>query len=345
MDIAFGPVPSRRLGHSLGINNIPPMHCSYSCVYCQLGPTAITEVEPRSFYRPEDINRQVGERLADLRERGERIDYLTFVPDGEPTLDSHLSETVDALRDLGLPIAVISNASLIGRTDVRAALSRADWVSVKIDCIEESAWRHINRPHPDLRFADILSGIRTFASTFTGTLASETMLIEGINDSEATIEALAHFLTEAGIAQAYLAIPHRPSAVSGVHGPDEAVVTRAHECLQARCIKVALLTGYEGEDFAFSGDFRRDLLAITAVHPLRESAVRALAEKAHVDLSMLARLLITGELRRVVHEGEPFYIRCLHHDSSPPRRNNENPGHSFSCSTPFTPTKSENHHE
>jgi wyosine [tRNA(Phe)-imidazoG37] synthetase (radical SAM superfamily) len=345
MDIAFGPVPSRRLGRSLGINNIPPKHCSYSCIYCQVGPTKMTEIAPRAFYSPEEIRRQVGVRLADLRERGERVDYLTFVPDGEPTLDCQLSEAIDALRGLGLPIAVISNASLIGRTAVRAALARADWVSVKIDCIDESGWRHINRPHPELRLADILSGIRAFAGTFRGTLVSETMLIDGINDSEETIEALARFLTEAGIARAYLAIPHRPPAVSGVHGPDEAVVTRAHACLEARCIKVALLSSYEGEDFALSGDFRRDLLAITAVHPLRESAVRALAEKAHVDLSMLARLLDSGQLRRVVYAGEPFYIRCPHQDSAPPCRDDENQDLSCNRDYLFNLTKRENSHE
>ena len=344
MDIAFGPIPCR-FGRSLGINNMPPRHCSYSCIYCQVGPTTATEIAPGGFYSPEEIRRQVGERLVTLSERGERIDFLTFVPDGEPSLDSHLSEAIDALRDLGLPIAVISNASLIWRADTRAALARADRVSVKIDCIDENTWQRINRPHPDLRLADILSGIRAFASSYTGALVSETMLIDGINDNAAHIEALAHFLSETGIAQAYLAIPHRPPAVSGVHGPDEAVVTRAHECLKARSIQVELLTGYVGEHFSFSGDLRRDLLAITAVHPLRESAVRALAEKAHVDLSGLARLLDSGDLRRVVHEGEPFYIRRLHQDAALPRHDIESPGQSGSCITPFNPTTSENHHE
>jgi len=96
-----------------------------------------------------------------------------------------------------------------------------------------------------------------------------------------------------------------------VHGPDELVLTRAFQGLLAKGVEVELLTGYEGEDFAFSGDLRRDLLAITAVHPLRESAVRTLADKAHADMNVVAHLLDTGELRRVVHQGESFYIRRL----------------------------------
>jgi len=104
--LIFGPVPSRRLGRSLGINNIPPKSCTYSCVYCQVGPTARTEVVPRAFYAPARIVREVKRHLSRLRERGERVDYLTFVPDGEPTLDDQLGETIERLRPLGIPIAV-----------------------------------------------------------------------------------------------------------------------------------------------------------------------------------------------------------------------------------------------
>ena len=125
MEIAFGPVPSRRLGRSLGINNIPPKHCSYSCIYCQVGPPAAQEVTPREFYSLQEIRCQVEQRLQAVRARGEAVDCLTFVPDGEPTLDSQLGKAIDSLRDLGLPIAVISNATLIGREDVRAVLNRA----------------------------------------------------------------------------------------------------------------------------------------------------------------------------------------------------------------------------
>ena len=100
----FGPVPSRRLGRSLGINNIPPKICSYSCVYCQLGRTLRMEIKRRAFYEPEELIRAVRERVEEFREGGERIDYLTFVPDGEPTLDSNLGEEIAALKDLGIGV-------------------------------------------------------------------------------------------------------------------------------------------------------------------------------------------------------------------------------------------------
>lgn len=113
--ISFGTVPSRRLGNSLGINNIPAKHCSYSCLYCQVGVTLGTEISPRIFYSSEAVFNAVHSRVLSLREHGESIDYLTFVPDGEPTLDMNLAETIHLLRKLEIPVAVITNASLIWR--------------------------------------------------------------------------------------------------------------------------------------------------------------------------------------------------------------------------------------
>src|SRR4030043_566001 len=94
--IVFGPVPSRRLGRSPGINHIPPKHCTYSCVYCQLGRTMKLETGRQEFYRPEAIRKAVEKKVSSAREAGEAIDYLTFVPDGEPSLDIHLGEAIES---------------------------------------------------------------------------------------------------------------------------------------------------------------------------------------------------------------------------------------------------------
>ncbi|MFA5083234.1 MAG: radical SAM protein [Hydrogenophilaceae bacterium] len=311
MDLTFGPVPSRRLGRSLGINNIPAKHCSYSCLYCQVGTTHGQEIAPRPFHAPAEIRRQVAHRLAAIGRQGERVDYLTFVPDGEPTLDANLGAAIDGLRDLGPRIAVISNASLIWRPEVRAALACADWVSLKVDSVGEAAWRAINRPHRDLRLAAILDGIRSFVQAFSGTLVSETMLVAGVNDGEADMDALGRYLAAAGIRRAYLAIPHRPPAVAGVRGPDEAGLTRAYHTLSRHGPEVELLTGYEGDAFTLAGALANELLAITAVHPLRQSALDALLAKAGADMAVVDRLLENGRLKRVRHGGETYYARRL----------------------------------
>ncbi|MCK5735282.1 MAG: radical SAM protein, partial [Spirochaetaceae bacterium] len=125
-NIIFGPVPSRRLGRSLGINHIPPKICTYACNYCQLGNTVKMQVERQGFYSPGKIFKSVQSKVKQVHSQGESIDYLAFVPDGEPTLDENLGETIDLLKSLDIPIAVISNASLITEKKVREDLSRAD---------------------------------------------------------------------------------------------------------------------------------------------------------------------------------------------------------------------------
>ena len=129
--MAFGPVPSRRLGKSLGINNIPAKTCSYSCVYCQLGKTVTMTMGRQAFYRPEDIFKEVKRKVDEAALRNERIDYLTFVPDGEPTLDLNLGEEISLFKQTGIPIAVLTNASLIWRNDVRKDLMESNLVSLK----------------------------------------------------------------------------------------------------------------------------------------------------------------------------------------------------------------------
>jgi wyosine [tRNA(Phe)-imidazoG37] synthetase (radical SAM superfamily) len=307
--LAFGPIPSRRLGRSLGINNIPPKICSYGCVYCQVGATPSPQLEPRPIYPPEELARAVARHVERVREP---IDYLTFVPDGEPTLDANLGRAIELLRPLEIPIAVISNGSLAWRQEVREALRAADWVSVKVDAADEATWRRVNRPPDVLTLATVLQGIRALTDGFPGRVVAETMLVEGMNDDIGSVTAVADFLRDAGIRTAYVSIPTRPPAEPRVHGPDEAVVARAHEILAERLPQVEYLIGYEGEAFAASGDPRADLLSISAVHPLRESAVRDLLRRSGSEWSVVQRLVDEGLLRSVEHEGLRFYVRRFH---------------------------------
>jgi len=307
----FGPVPSRRLGRSLGINNIPPKICSYSCVYCQLGRTLRMEIERRAFYEPEELIRAVRERVKELREGGERIDYLTFVPDGEPTLDSNLGEEIAALKDLGIPVAVISNASLITREDVREELSRADWVSLKVDAATEAVWKRVNRPHKALSLEEIQKGILEFARNFRGTLATETMLVSEVNDAPEEIAAVAGFLAEVKPDIAYISIPTRPPAEPWVEPPAEAALVRAYAIFAEHLPRVELLIGYEGDAFATSGDAVADLLSITAVHPMREEAVRELLARDGASWDVVEGLLRAGKLVELEYGSHRFYLRKL----------------------------------
>lgn len=307
--MAFGPVPSRRLGRSLGINNIPPKICTYSCVYCQLGRTLKMEVDRRAFYESEEVMSDVADKVAKTREAGESIDYVTFVPDGEPTLDINLGREIERLQPLGLPIAVISNASLIWREDVREDLMGADWVSLKVDAVEEETWRRIDRPHGSLELASILEGALAFAREYRGELVTETMLVAGVNDGERQLQAVSTFLARLQPEHAYLSIPTRPPAEPWAQAPDEQAVTRAYHILGKGVEQVEYLIGYEGNAFAFTGDVEQDLLSITAVHPMREDAVSAFLMRAGAEWTAVHRLLAKDQLVEVEHGTHKFYLR------------------------------------
>jgi wyosine [tRNA(Phe)-imidazoG37] synthetase (radical SAM superfamily) len=307
--IAFGPVPSRRLGRSLGINNIPPKICTYSCVYCQVGRTHTLQVERCPFYEPEDIFKSVRKQIKRAIKKGERIDYLTFVSDGEPTLDANLGREIDRLKTLGIKVAVITNGSLIHRDDVKEDLIKADWVSLKLDSTWKASWRKINRPHRDLELGLILKGMLDFSKVFRGKLVTETMLVQDISIDPDLLKEMADFLARLNPAKAYLAIPTRPPAESWVRPPAPEDINVAFQIFREKLDQVEYLIGYEGNAFAFTGSVEEDLLSITSVHPMRESAVREFLKKAGADWSVAHQLIVQSKLVETEYAGQKFYLR------------------------------------
>ncbi|MCQ8903007.1 MAG: radical SAM protein [Methanothrix sp.] len=306
--IAFGPVPSRRLGMSLGVNNIPPKICTYSCIYCQLGRTLKTSVKRRGFYPPDRILDEVKRKVS---EAGVKIDYITFVPDGEPTLDVNIGEEIDLLRALGFRIAVLSNASLLWDPDVREDLMNADLVSVKIDTTDEGIWKRINRPHQSLKLAQLLEGVRDFAAGYSGDLITESMLIRDLNDDDGSLRGIAEFLSEVDPEKAYISAPIRPPAESWALPPAEERLNAAYQIMSEILDRVELLVSHEEGAFVSAGDVRSDILSITAVHPMREMALRSILDRRGEDWTLVERLLECGDLMETLYSGERFYIRRL----------------------------------
>jgi wyosine [tRNA(Phe)-imidazoG37] synthetase (radical SAM superfamily) len=306
--IIFGPVPSRRLGRSIGINNIPYKVCSYSCAYCQVGKAVKMQVERQEFYLPDEIIAQVKQKLNSLAAK-DFPDYLTIVPDGEPTLDIHLGELITKLKTFNLPVAVITNSSLINLKDVQADLLLADYVSIKVDTMNTDLWKKVNKPHKNLDLDAILAGILQFSETFRGKLVTETMLLKNINDGEDGLELLAQFLYRIGPEVAYIAIPTRPPAFEGIFPANEAAVTLAYEIFTRHNITTELLTGYEGNAFASSGNFTDDILSITAVHPMRKDAVIELMAKANATPEILDKLISDGFIEKLGFNNQEYYLR------------------------------------
>ena len=309
--IAFGPVPSRRLGQSLGINNIPPKICTYSCVYCQVGRTLNMQAERKVFYKPEEVVQAVEKKIGEAKERGEPVDYLTFVPDGEPTLDVNLGNEIELLKTLGIKIAVITNSSLIWKEDVRKDLYKADWVSLKIDAVTENIWRKINRPYGSLRLDEILYGISEFANAFKGVLTTETMITQDVNDNLEEMDKVSDFIVKIKPNKSYIAIPTRPPAEKYIEPPTEQVINMAYQIFMEKSIPTEHLIGYEGNAFAFTGNVENDLLSITSVHPMREDGVKELLDKAKSNWNVIEKLIHENKLTEVEYKNDKFYVRKL----------------------------------
>ena len=307
--LAFGPIPSRRLGFSLGINNIPVKHCSYACTYCQVGPTRPLELKRSSFYTIEEITAAAAQKISETQRQGQVIDYLSFVPDGEPTLDIHLAEEIEALRQFHIPIAVITNATLINDLDVINALCLADWVSLKVDSVSETIWRKINRPHGKIELNAILNGIRAFKSRFTGTLVTETMLLKNVNDDDQHLHAVVDYLTEVEPATAYLSIPIRPPTEMLVEPPDAERLSTAYQIFSERLPTTQPLFDLEELAFVSTGNLREDILSITAVHPMRETPLRKMILDAGGEWKTIEKLLNEDSLREILYNGERYYRR------------------------------------
>ena len=305
--MVYGPVPSRRLGRSLGVNHVPPKTCTYSCVYCQLGRTDNLISERRHFYDPELVAASVKRKVEDYE--GE-IDHITFVPDGEPTLDIDLGKDIEAVKGLGVKVAVICNASMLWMEDVRNDLMGADWVSLKVDAVDADTWVRVDRPHGKLDHTAILEGIRDFASVYRGTLSTETMLIKGLNDGEEP-KRVSTFLKELDPDTSYVAIPTRPPAENWVKPADEEAVNRAYQVFSRVLRNVEYLIGYEGNAFASTGNFEEDLLSITAVHPMREDGVWDLLRHDDAGWEQVERLSREDKLVKLRYLDKNFYMRRI----------------------------------
>lgn len=306
--IVFGPVPSRRLGFSLGVNHIPPKHCPYSCVYCQVGRTTHLDTKRQAFYPLEQIFEEVGKKIQESTQAGGAIDYISLVPDGEPTLDKNLYQLIKGLSAFKIPVAVISNASLIDHDEVQEALCLADWVSLKVDTLNESDWHLINRPHRRLALSSILNGILDFRKQFQGELVTETMLISGINDEKSSIMQLSTFLQELQPFKSYLSIPIRPPAESWVKAPDSESIRIVLDVIQQELPFADVLFDQENADFVSTGNMVDDILAILAVHPIYEKALRSMLKRAGADWSIVEGLLKYGMVSTIQYRDQLFFI-------------------------------------
>ena len=306
INYVFGPVPSRRLGQSLGIDTIPLKTGNWNCVYCQLGRTMPVTNERKEYFPREEILAEVRQALASHKP-GE-IDWVTFVGSGEPTLHSSIGWLIQQVKALTeLPVAVITNGALLYRPEVRRELMAADAVMPTVDAGTPELYRRINRPHPEVTFERLVSGLIAFRLAYRGKLWPEVMLVRGLNDTEEALRAIADVLGRIGADEIHISLPTRPPAETWVKPPDEEGLMRAQAILGdvARVLHPAQgtfdLSGYDNLTDA--------VVAIITRHPMSEQdLVQTLARWTPGRVrEALDELEASGRAQVVVRYGVRFW--------------------------------------
>ena len=302
----YGPVPSRRLGFSLGVDILPFKTCSLDCTYCQLGPTRKTVARRASWFPPEEILAQVKEALGS----GQRIDAVTFSGSGEPTLNRDIGRLIRGIKKMTrVPVVVLTNGTLLTRAEVRRDLAAADIVVPSLDAVPEGLFRRINRPHRSLRSNKVIDGLVRFRKEFRGQLWLEVMLVKGANDAPAHVRALKEAADRIRPDRIQLNTVVRPPADrrAGPLGPDE--LRKIRGALGPRAEVVASFAK-RGQAPA-AGDLERAILATVGRRPMTAKDI-SLSLGRHLDevLKPLSALLDRKEVRRVDHAGQAYFAKA-----------------------------------
>ncbi|MDD2371670.1 MAG: radical SAM protein [Firmicutes bacterium] len=259
----YGPVPSRRLGISLGISPIPKKTCNYSCIYCQLGRTDKMTNTRQMFYGVDEIMAEVNEVVA----KDIKLDVVTIVGEGEPTLYLGLGELISKIKKVtDKPVAVITNGALLYDSNLRSELSLADIVLPTVDAFDEESFKTINRPHGSIHFDMINEGLKVFSKEYKGQLWVEIMLVKGINDDDESLKKYALALDGIKYDRIYINTPVRPPAESYAQAVDHERMLQAELILGG--ISIDLL-----ESQGFHSDIKDDYEAILSIikrHPMNQ---------------------------------------------------------------------------
>ncbi len=276
MEYVYGPVPSRRLGQSLGIDTIPLKTCNWNCVYCQLGRT-VPLTNQRKEYVPQDqVIREVEQALPDHLPGS--IDWITFVGSGEPTLHSGIGWMIRKVKTVtDLPVAVITNGSLFYLPEVRESLSLADAVLPSFDAGTSELYRTLNRPHPEITFERFRQGLIDFREAYGGKLWVEVMLVRGLNDTESALKAIAKGLRPIQPDEVHLAQPTRPAVETWVQPPTQEGLIRAQAILGD--VATLLHPAVGAFDLGSYDSLSEAVIGVITRHPMREDQLLSTLEK------------------------------------------------------------------
>ncbi|MFX1338382.1 MAG: radical SAM protein [Promethearchaeota archaeon] len=268
MKYLYGPVPSRRLGRSLGIDLLPSKTCNYQCIYCQLGKTTYFTNTRRNFFPKEDIICEIREAINQYKNE---LDYITFVGSGEPTLYKDIEDLILFTKTLTKKIVcVITNGALLYDPEVRNALMPADLILPSLDAGNERAFIKINRPHPSIKYNKMIQGLIEFRNMFDGKFWLEIMIMKGINDSKNELLNLKEKIDLLMPDRIDINVPIRPPAEKWVKMPENSIIFLLNE----------IFGDYSdihypemGKFNFYSTNFENEFLSIIERHPMRQDQI------------------------------------------------------------------------
>ena len=306
MNYAYGPVPSRRLGRSIGIDPLLPKTCNYQCVYCQLGKTTHFTNTRANFFSIEDI---VADMEILISANRNKFDFVTFVGSGEPTLYKDIGVLIQKAKDLtDKQVCVITNGSLLYINEVADALMKTDVVMPSLDAGNEKDFIKINRPHPGIKYDSMLQGLIDFKNRFSGYFWLEVMLVKGLND---TYEKLIEIKRKIDLIQpdrVDINVPIRPPTEDWVEIPNDVVYERIKEIF----VDYSNINFPEKGTFEHShGDFEEELLRIITRHPMREKQIIRTFSNSNftekIILQKLAELESKNIILKKIYNKETFW--------------------------------------
>lgn len=298
----FGPVPSRRLGRSLGVDLIPPKTCPYNCIYCEVGPTTCQSRE-RFSYQTEAII----EELADyLKDPGVRPDVITLAGSGEPTLNLGLGRIIREIKAMSqIPVAVLTNGALLYLPEVRRELAAADVVLPSLDAGRAETYAAINRPLPELSFESLLDGLMAFRREYQGRIWLEVMLLKGLNDTEAELALLRQALAEIAPDKIQLNTAVRPVVEDSARPLDQAEMEAAAATLGG---PVEIIASFSRADIAGSPCQDDDFVEMLSRRPMTApDLAKALGLPLMQVEERLKHLKASGRISHNRYHDEEFY--------------------------------------
>jgi len=304
--IAFGPVVSRRLGQSLGVNTVPCKTCAYSCIYCQLGPTQGRTVNRQIHYEAETVAEAV---RATLDRSRTPPDFVTFLGCGEPTLAANLGESLKAVKRVwGGRTALITSGALFSKPDVREEAMAFDTVMPTVAAGNDTIFRRLHHPHPRIAFEDVVSGLTVFSERYDGRFIPEVMLVGEMNDSVERFEEIKDVLRTMDVHEVHLTAPVRPPTQTSVRPPTREAVAQAMRILPG----AVDFTSPEREAVTEVMNIQvGELLAIASMHPLTEEQALSTLEDAGASeergRALLSGLVESSKMVRTEYGGKRYY--------------------------------------